>query len=337
MRSVTLFALALALLVWAPARQVAQNAPKPLILRVRPFTGDGLSPGEAGAAQSLVTSYIVEFKAFRVIDAEGQELALKEAETAVQLGVPKDISPLAADYILSANAQAAGGLIVFTMDLTKVSSGEKRNVAKASTSVNDLILSLRGLTSSLFDKAQPAQALAPGASPAPVLGAQAPQGQPPAQGSPGPQAAGPLAAPSPAVQAAAPAFLASPSLAALAGTWGGDKGVDRISLFRDGRGMAILSSGNSMKVKASISGSSVIIVQDQPSSAEFYKSAGMDLKTARAVAAQARPWRWVFSLTEDRATLIGTKESVFVKMDAKGAVSVDNNFIREARWTRLFQ
>jgi hypothetical protein len=124
----------------------------------------------------------------------------------------------------------------------------------------------------------------------------------------------------------------------VAGSWSGDKGLDRVSIFKDGRGIAVLSTGKSLRIKASVSGSNIIVVQDQPSFPELYRSNGIDLKAAREIAAKARPWRWVFSLAEGRNELVGTKESVFVKMDAGSKeVVVDNNYVREARWTRLFR
>ena len=87
---------------------------------------------------------------FRVIDDAGQELALKEAETALQLGQPKDVAPLVADYVLSAEADKAGSLLVFTLAVTKVSTGEKKSVSDSFSSVNDLILGTRRLTRGLF-------------------------------------------------------------------------------------------------------------------------------------------------------------------------------------------
>ncbi|HET7839437.1 MAG TPA: hypothetical protein VFL04_06725, partial [Rectinemataceae bacterium] len=114
-------------------------------------------------------------------------------------------------------------------------------------------------------------------------------------------------------------------------------GLDRVSLFPDGRGLAVLSSGATMKVKASIVASTLVVVQDQPSIPEFYRSPGMDLKSARQVAAAARPWRWIFSLALDGNSLSGVKESVFVKVDAQGSVSVDNNYVRDAAWKRLYR
>ncbi len=312
MRFVPLLVLALALVL------PAKGEPGQPVLRVMPFGGDALSASEATALQNLITSYVVEMRNFRVIDTEGQELALREAETAVQLGVPKDVAPLAADFILSGDASSVAGIIVFTLDLTDVSSGEKRSVSDTATSVNELILASRRLTQSLFP-----------APPSPVSDAS--ESGPP-DGQPGSQEG--VAA---ETGRSVPDFDPSPSLAEIAGAWKGDKGLERISLFDDGRGIAILLSGASMRVRASIDGSKVLIVQDQTSIPDYYRSPGLEYAAAEQVAEKARPWKWVFSLTRSGDRLVGTKESVFVKVDSSGTVSVDNNYVRDSEWTRLFR
>jgi len=287
------------------------------VLRVMPFSGDALSAGETTALQNLITSYVVELRAFRVIDTQGQELALKEAETAVQLGVPKDVAPLAADYLLSGDASKVGGIIVFTLDLTTVSSGEKHSVSDTAGSVDELILESRRLTRSLFaaqasprkaDAADYPAAASPGSSAGAQEGGQAPLSYDP-----------------------------SPRLDEIVGAWKGDKGLDRISIFSDGRGIAILESGASMRIRASIDGAKVIVAQDQKSIPDYYRSPGLGYEAAKEIAEKARPWRWVFSLSSAGDRLVGVKESVFVKVDPSGTVDVDNNYVRDSAWTRLFR
>ena len=237
-----LLVLSLACLVSAfPLGASGQDAPR--VLRVAEFGGDGLEKGEASALKDLVTSYVIELKMFRIIDDSGQELSLKEEETAVQLGVAKDLKPLAADYILSAEANRVGALLVFTMDVTKVTSGEKKNVAEPFSSVNDLILASRRLTRTLFGK--------PDEGPSPSL-----------TGATTASASAPPPAPRPASNPA-------PSLGLVAGTWKGDKNVDRVSILPDGRGFAVLASGTRMALKAVIDGGTVVILQDQPNFAGF--------------------------------------------------------------------
>jgi hypothetical protein len=279
----------------------AQEALK--VLRIVDFGGSGLAENESVALQNLVTSYVIELKAFRVTDSSGQELALKEAETAVQLGQSKDIQPLVADYILSAQAERAGNLLIFKMDVTKASNGEKRSVADSFSSVNDLILAARRLTLGLFnrqDEASPASAGVPASADAKI------------------------------------GMVGVPSLARVAGTWNGDKNIDRVTLFPDGRGFAILGSGQRMMLKVTIEGSAVIVAQNQANSPDFYRPS-LDLKSARIVASGARPWQWVFALSADGGSLVGIKESVFVTVTEQGQVSLDNTYVRAAQWTRLYR
>jgi len=283
-------------LIAIAAGLAAQEAPR--VLRVADFGGDGLDQGEAAALQSLVTSYVVELKMFRVIDKAGQELAVKEEETAVQMGVAKATSPIAADYVLSAEANRADGLIVFSIDVTKVATGEKKSVAETFRSLSDLILASRRLARKLFE--QPAEN------------------------------------PGEAGSTATPSANPKPSLDLVAGTWKGDKNVDRISIFPDGSAFAVLASGSRMSLRVAIEGSQVVILQNQPNSPDFYRP-GLDPESARIVAATARPWRWLFSLSEDGASLNGVKESVFVKVSGQGAVSLDNSYVRPAVWIRMFR
>jgi hypothetical protein len=283
------------LLLALSSRAAGQDAQK--VLRILDFGGSALAASENSALQNLVTSHIVELKSFRVTDANGQELALREAETAVQLGQGMSVQPLVADYILSAQTEKIGALIVFHMDITKASTGEKRSVADSFSSVNDLILSSRRMTRQLFERSDEAD------------GAALPKQQGESS--------------------------AVPSLVIVAGTWKGDKNIDRATLFPDGRGFAILSSGQRMALKVSIEGRIVIVAQNQPNSPDFYRPS-LDSNSAKIVAQGARPWRWLFSLSPDGASLVGIKESVFVTVE-KGQVSLDNNYVRAAQWTRLYR
>ncbi|MBL8967361.1 MAG: hypothetical protein JNG85_10140 [Spirochaetaceae bacterium] len=325
-----LVALAFAAAVAAAAG--AQDA-KP-VLRVRPFSGEGLAATELSAIQNLVTSYIVELKAFRVVDSGGQELALREAETAISLGSPKDLAPLAADYLVSGSAAKAGGIFVFTLDATKVSTGEKRSVSATHPNVNEVILDSRRLTRLLFER--PPEEGAPGSAPRPTATATAPGATMPPGGAEG-ERGGFAPALAPLAESPGRVAAAAPSLGSLAGTWKGDKGIERVSIFADGRGFAILESGASMKIRASVRGADIEIVQDQGNIPDFYRGPGIDFGAARAIAAKARPWKWTFKATEDGKTLFGLKESVFIRIDSGGGVSVDNGYVREAVWTRLFR
>jgi hypothetical protein len=201
-----------------------------------------------------------------------------------------------ADYVVSARALNLGDHITLVVDITKTATAERKSTSASYASVNELLAGSKALTSALFDIAF-----------------------------------GKI--PYTSEKQALVAYAQNPTLSAVAGTWDGDKGIHSVTLRSDGRGFALLDSGVRMMLKAVISGSFVVITQDQPNSPDFYRP-DLDLRSATIVSAAARRWKWVFSLTEDGQTLTGYKESVFVKVDENGAVSVDNDYSREALWTR---
>jgi hypothetical protein len=125
--------------------------------------------------------------------------------------------------------------------------------------------------------------------------------------------------------------------AMLAGTWSGDRGVDSVRITKDGKGVATLSSGITMKLKVGVEAGRFIVAQDQPNSPLFYSSPNYSSDVAKDISRKARPVRWVFALSADRALLSGIKETVSVTGSPSGEYVVDNTFVREATWTRLYQ
>jgi hypothetical protein len=120
----------------------------------------------------------------------------------------------------------------------------------------------------------------------------------------------------------------------LAGSWKGDKGLDRVRVFKDGSASAILSSGAAMRLRLRLEGGKVIVEQDQPNAASFFASPNYSEETAREIARRARPMRWIFKISADGAFLSGTKESVAVQRGTDGVLKIDNNYVREAVWVR---
>jgi hypothetical protein len=282
---------------------------KPL-LEIGPFAGGaGVGPNEVEALRNLVTSYIVEFNTFRVIDSKDVSAGRASGTVA-----SKALSP--ADFSVTGSILETGSLYVATLVSTNLATGEKRSVSDAFSSINELILSSRRLALALFERNE--AAAQEGSFPDATPGGFSTEGPP-----------------NPDAGSAAPAAEEeSPSLAQLAGSWSGDKGVERVNLFADGRGVALLDSGAVMRLKVTISGSIVTIVQDQTNLPTFYRGAGIDNAMARSIAAKARPWVWSFRLSADGKRLFGSKESVYVRVSSRGEVSVDNGYVRKALWTR---
>lgn len=311
MRRVTL----LLALLFVTMGQVFCQSRQP-VLRVAPFGGSGVGASEASTMERLVASYIVELKAFRVIDALGQELALGETETALSLGSTTTVAtPLTADYIVSGALGKIGEIYVLTLDATKVASGEKLSVSDTAVSLGDLVLRSRELTRSLFGRKD---ATSPG------LGQQVTTEAPQSA------AVAPVSVPA----QPGPAWNPSPRIADIAGSWRGDKGLETVRIFQNGTGLAVLTGGGTLKLRVAIKDDVVEMVQDQPNDPTLYRSPSVSFDMAKRIAAQARPMRWLFRLYVSGQSLVGTKESIAVSGSGADA-KVDNNYVREASWSRI--
>ena len=77
-------------------------------------------------------------------------------------------------------------------------------------------------------------------------------------------------------------------------------------------------------------------MQDQTSIPDDHRSPGLEYAAAEQVAESYEAVE-VGVLPSVSGRLVGTKESVFVKVDSSGTVSVDNNYVRDSEWTRLFR
>lgn len=287
------------------------------IVRIAPFKASGVALSEAAMLERLVMSYIVELKTFRVIDAEGQDSALLETEAALSLGAsPSSALPLSADFIISGTIGKIGDIFVFNLDNTRVSSGEKLSVSDTSTSISDIALGSRSLTRTLF-----------GAAPIPsVETAQSTQESGTAKS---------VSYESPETNVAlSPTVFSSPRIADVLGTWRGEKGLETIRVFPNATALAILSGGGTLKLRVLFSGDTVEMLQDQPNDVAMYRAASIPFETARQIAAEARPMRWVFSLSPDGMTLYGIKESIAIS-GAGGSISIDNDYVRSASWDRI--
>ncbi len=300
----------------------AQDQARLAVVKLMPFSGEGFIASELNGLQSLVAAQIVELRSFRLTDDSGRDLALSETEQALAFGSrPLASVPLSADYVLSGSLSRVGDLVVFSLANTRVRDGEKLVVSDSAPSINEIAARSRALTRSLFSEAQ-GDALALSAG-----GGLAAESASAGAGSGSSEGALKIGE-SPAAERA----HGRPSMAMLAATWRGDKGLETIRLYPNGTGLAFLSGGGTMRLRLRVQGTSIEIWQDQANDPAMYRSPNWGFDTAQLIAKEARPMRWLFSLSEDGQALFGTKESV-----AYDGVSrtVDNGYVREARWERL--
>jgi hypothetical protein len=285
------------------------------VVRVSPFTGSGVDSSEASMLERLIVSYIVELETFRVIDTQGQEMALSETEAALSLGSTSTASlPLTADYIVTGSLGKLGDIFVLSLENTKVATGEKKSVSDTATSMSDLVIGARSLTRTLFGKQESITTVA-GGSPANLAPATS-------------------ADSNTSTKVPENTIMANPGIGDLTGTWRGDKGLETVRIFKNSTGIAVLSGGGTLKIRVAFSGDKIEVLQDQANDVAMYRAASVSLEMARKIAAQARPMRWIFSLSTDAKLLSGIKESISISGSGSKIV-VDNDYVREASWTRV--
>lgn len=280
------------------------------IVAVGGFTGEGVDDSAVEALRGLIMSYLVEFDEYRIVDS-----------------LDEKASALKPDISVSGRVIKVDSLYIENLSATVLSTGENRTAADSFSSMNELLLSSRRLASQLFDRGENGPAALDLAAAQTGTG-----GIPDSSSLSGAQSQAGSADSS--AQSTGSAREDSPTLKQIAGTWSGDRGIERISIFPDGRAVALLDSGTIMRLTVSISNATVTIEQDGPNSPSYYRSAGISLAQARIIASQARPWVWIFTLSADGRKLSGQKQSVFVRISTSGELSVDNSYVREAFWTR---
>ncbi len=298
-------------LLAAAAALYGQSGKVPVV-RVSSFSGNVLTPSELSTLERLVSSFIVELKTFRVMDNTGKELALTETENALALGASVSMgTTLVADYIVTGSIGKVGELYILTLDNTKVFTSEKISVSETSNTINDIVQKVKPLTRSLFGRVENSGASNSAAQPA--IGGQT--GTSPASAEPG-------------------EYKTTVKSSELVGTWQGDKGLESVRIFADGSGVAILSAGGIMKVKISIAGSTITVLQNQPNDPRMYRTDKISQAMAVRIAAQARPMRWLFLLTLDGLLLSGTKEAIAAS-GSGDSMQIDNSFTRQSQWKRI--
>ncbi len=202
------------------------------------------------------------------------------------------------DFILTGGVRSLGDRYAFTLEIIDARTGEKRSARATFASVNEVALNARALTLRLLRREEAPRTAERDES---------------------------------AIRDGRPL-----SLSMVVGTWKGDRGIDSVVIGKDGGALASLSSGATMRLRVSVADGRFVVEQDQPNAPLFYASPSYSAETAREIALRARAMRWVFSLSDDGATLSGIKETTAVS-GGPGPLVVDNGYVRSASWTRLYR
>jgi hypothetical protein len=105
-----------------------------------------------------------------------------------------------------------------------------------------------------------------------------------------------------------------------------------VRLRRDGRGMAILSSGAQMELSYTIADNTLSIIQNSPNHERHYHP--LPYPVARVLAARADPMRWEFLLYDNGTTLRGIHISTTALYEGERVLELIPNSARESEWTR---
>jgi hypothetical protein len=120
-------------------------------------------------------------------------------------------------------------------------------------------------------------------------------------------------------QAASPQAQQTVSTQSIAGTWLGEKNIDKIIILRGGRGFVIYKNGASMNITVRIADDGIVhIKQAGNSNASFFPE--LPRKTALENAKNAAPIEWLFTLV-DAVTLSGQKKTLVSAPDTKTGVT----------------
>ncbi len=132
------------------------------IVAVLPFEAAGADPDETRTIEGLVQSYVSELQGFRLISTADRDRVLHEQEISAALSDSAKIGNLlSAHFLLAGSVGTIGEDRVLTIEVIKVSSGEKKSASSVHRSMSELALATRGLVQKIFavEEARPSEDL----------------------------------------------------------------------------------------------------------------------------------------------------------------------------------
>ena len=106
----------------------------------------------------------------------------------------------------------------------------------------------------------------------------------------------------------------------LAGSWKGEKGLDRVMILRGGRGMAVFSSGVSVSLDFKIDNGYLLVTQK--GSLQPRQFLNLPDEIARQAVQQTNPPQWQFLVSPDKKILSGTKVDAEIQYNETSIISI---------------
>ena len=107
----------------------------------------------------------------------------------------------------------------------------------------------------------------------------------------------------------------------LAGSWKGEKGLDRVMILRGGRGMAVFSSGVSVSLDFKIDNGYLLVTQK--GSLQPRQFLNLPDEIARQAVQKTNPPQWRFLVSPDKKILSGTKVDAQIQYNETAIISVN--------------
>lgn len=251
------------------------------------LSADDVGDNVYRTVNDLVFSFIRELRTYRIIDMRADAL-------------PRDLGvPDGADYLFYGSLTGAPDGIKLELVLKGGPYLVTRKISRVYDNSNRILLESRMLVRDLFDQSV--------SLPEPVPGDEASRLS--AAGTVSGNTRGDALEP-----------VSSPD--ALAGSWRGEPGVEKVLILRGGRGVAVLSSGISISLELFVSSGNLEVRQKgSPNPRQF-----IDLPdpVARQAAIAAPSLEWSFRTSGDRRKLVGTKKSVAIRHDGQNIISMES-------------
>lgn len=121
------------------------------------------------------------------------------------------------------------------------------------------------------------------------------------------------------------------SIDTLAGSWKGEKGLDRVMILRGGRGMAVFSSGVSISLDLKIDHGYLCVTQK--GRLEPRQFLNIPDNIALQAVEQTNPPEWRFLVSADKKILSGTKLDAQIQYDETAIVNVTYE-TEKVQWSR---